>query len=157
MSLLFSEYWLNSISNAINLFKYQFGFRSHVQEWKRRAIQKEYINLPEIHMWKERSKGLGCDYSAGTIPGIDSGWFDSFDDFCGRARRLEQNVKESIQARHESQIKMGKQIELSKPKLAKKGTLKSEFSRMTKKQFEKFWQKLLHVFSPTPKQFLLNI
>jgi hypothetical protein len=41
------------------------------------------------------------------------------DDFGGRARRLEQNVKESIQARHKSQTKMGRKNKPSKPKLAK--------------------------------------
>jgi hypothetical protein len=42
---------------------------------------------------------------------------------------------------------MGKKIELSKPKLAKKGTLKSEFSRMTKKQFEKLTEIVARIFS----------
>jgi hypothetical protein len=34
--------------------------------------------------------------SVGTILGIDSPRLDSFGDFCGRARRLDSKVKESI-------------------------------------------------------------
>jgi hypothetical protein len=40
--------------------------------------------------------------SVGTILGIDSQRLDSFGDFCGRARRLDSKVKESIQNRHDS-------------------------------------------------------
>jgi hypothetical protein len=39
--------------------------------------------------------------SVGTNPGIESGGFDSFGDFCGIARRLDSKVKESIPNRHD--------------------------------------------------------
>jgi hypothetical protein len=51
---------------------------------------------------------LSISNSVGTNPGIESGGFDSFDDFCGRLRRLDSNVKESIPNRHDSQTKAGK-------------------------------------------------
>jgi hypothetical protein len=48
--------------------------------------------------------------SVGTNPGIESGGFDSFGDFCGRVRRLDSKVKESIRNRRNSQTKAGRKI-----------------------------------------------
>jgi hypothetical protein len=46
--------------------------------------------------------------SVGTNPGIESGGFDSFGDFCGRVKSLNLKVKESIPNRHDFQTKVGK-------------------------------------------------
>jgi hypothetical protein len=74
--------------------------------------------------------------SAGTIPRIDSGRFDSFGDFCGRARRLELKVKESIQARYESQTKIIKKSKPFKLKFAEKASMKPKFFQLFHISFE---------------------
>jgi hypothetical protein len=50
----------------------------------------------------KRDALLFVNNSVGTILGIDSQRLDSFGDFCGRVRRLDSKVKESIQNRHDS-------------------------------------------------------
>jgi hypothetical protein len=68
-------------------------------------------------------------------PGIDSGRFDSFRNFCGRARRIEQKVKESIQARHESQTNMSEKKEPSNPKFAEKAPKNMNFPHFLRRLY----------------------
>jgi hypothetical protein len=46
--------------------------------------------------------------SVGANPRIESGGFDSFGNFCRRARRLDSKVKESIPNRNDSKTKAAK-------------------------------------------------
>jgi hypothetical protein len=78
-------------------FKIRAGFLARI--W---AICESHQKTRIFALW---SVFFAVISSVGTNPGIEFGGFDSFSNFCGRARSLDSNVKESIPNRHDSQTK----------------------------------------------------
>jgi hypothetical protein len=90
------------------------GGRRDIGQYFALLVLTLFSSTPRAGIWcdipfffTQRQWGLIC-CSVGTILGIDSQRLDSFDDFCGRARRLDSKSKNRFWIGHDSFAKIGK-------------------------------------------------